>query len=30
MTVGFPLNTDDVRAVFTTGIRFGGVGMRRY
>jgi hypothetical protein len=28
MTVGFPLNTDDVRAVFTTGVRFGGVGMR--
>jgi hypothetical protein len=30
MTVGFPLNTDDVRAVFTTGVRFGGVGFRKY
>jgi hypothetical protein len=30
MTVGFPLNTDDVRAVFTTGIRFGGIGVRKY
>ncbi len=30
MTVGFPLNTDDVRAVFTTGIRFGGMGIRKY
>ena len=29
-TVGFPLNTDDVRAVFTTGVRFGGVGVRKY
>lgn len=30
MTVGFPLNTDDVRAVFTTGVRFGGIGFRKY
>lgn len=30
MTLGFPLNTDDVRAVFTTGVRFGGLGMRKY
>jgi hypothetical protein len=30
MTVGFPLNTDDVRAVFSAGVRFGGVGMRKY
>jgi hypothetical protein len=30
MTLGFPLNTDDVRAVFTAGVRFGGVGMRKY
>jgi outer membrane protein assembly factor BamA len=30
MTVGFPLNTDDVRAVFTTGVRFGGISMRKY
>jgi Omp85 superfamily domain len=30
ITVGFPLNTDDVRAVFTTGIRFGGIGLRKY
>jgi hemolysin activation/secretion protein len=30
MTVGFPLNTDDVRAVFTTGVRFGSVGFRKY
>ena len=30
MTLGFPLNTDDVRAVFTTGVRFGGIGMRKY
>jgi hypothetical protein len=30
MTVGFPLNTDDVRAVFTTGLRFGGPGFRKY
>jgi hypothetical protein len=30
MTVGFPLNTDDVRAVFMTGIRFGGPGSRKY
>ena len=29
MTVGFPLNTDDVRAVFTTGVRFGGIGFRK-
>jgi outer membrane protein assembly factor BamA len=28
--VGFPLNTDDVRAVFTTGVRFGGIGVRKY
>jgi outer membrane protein assembly factor BamA len=30
MTVGFPLNTDEVRAMFTTGIRFGGIGVRKY
>jgi hypothetical protein len=30
MTVGFPLNTDDVRAVFTTGVRFGRIGFRKY
>jgi hypothetical protein len=30
MTVGFPLNTDDVRAVFMTGVRFGGPGSRKY
>jgi hypothetical protein len=30
VTVGFPLNTDDVRAVFTAGVRFGGIGMRKY
>jgi hypothetical protein len=30
MTLGFPLNTDDVRAVFTTGLRFGGIGMWKY
>ena len=30
MTIGFPLNTDDVRAVFTTGVRFGGIGMRKF
>jgi hypothetical protein len=30
MTLGFPLNTDDVRAVFTTGVRFGGIGFRKY
>ena len=30
MTLGFPLNTDDVRAVFAVGVRFGGVGMRKY
>ena len=30
MTLGFPLNTDDVRAVFTTGVRFGGIGWRKY
>lgn len=30
MTLGFPLNTDDVRAVFTTGVRFGGISMRKY
>jgi hypothetical protein len=29
MTVGFPLNTDDLRAVFTTGVRFGGIGFRK-
>jgi hypothetical protein len=29
MTLGFPLNTDDVRAVFTTGVRFGGIGVRK-
>jgi hypothetical protein len=29
MTVGFPLNTDEVRAVFTTGVRFGGISLRR-
>jgi hypothetical protein len=29
MTLGFPLNTDDVRAVFTTGVRFGGIGFRK-
>ena len=29
MTVGFPLNTDEVRAVFTTGVRFGGIGIRK-
>jgi hypothetical protein len=29
MTVGFPLNTDDVRAVFTAGVRFGGIGVRK-
>lgn len=28
MTVGFPLNTDNVRAVFTAGVRFGGLGAR--
>jgi outer membrane protein assembly factor BamA len=26
--VGFPLNTDNVRAVFTMGLRFSGVGAR--
>ena len=26
--VGFPLNTDDVRAVFTMGLRIRGVGIR--
>jgi len=30
MTVGFPLNTDDSTAVFTTGLRFGGLGLRKY
>jgi outer membrane protein assembly factor BamA len=30
MTLGFPLNTDDVRAVFTTGVRFGGISMQKY
>jgi hypothetical protein len=30
MTLGFPLNTDNVRAVFTTGVRFGGIGVRKY
>jgi hypothetical protein len=30
MTLGFPLNTDDVRAVFTTGVRFGGISMTKY
>jgi hypothetical protein len=30
MSVGFPLNTEDVRAVFTTGLRFGGIGISRY
>ncbi len=30
MTLGFPLNTDDVRAVFTAGVRFGGIGMRKF
>ncbi len=29
-TLGFPLNADSVRAVFTTGVRFGGVGVRKY
>jgi hypothetical protein len=29
-TVGFPLNTDELSAVFTMGIRFSGVGMRKY
>ena len=29
MTLGFPLNTDESRAVFTTGVRFGGFGIRR-
>jgi hypothetical protein len=29
MTVGFPLNTDEVRAVFTTGLRFGGIGVSK-
>jgi hypothetical protein len=29
MTVGFPLNTDNARAVFTTGVRFGGIGVRK-
>ena len=29
MTLGFPLNTDEVRAVFTTGVRFGGIGFRK-
>jgi hypothetical protein len=29
MTVGFPLNTDESRAVFTTGVRFGGIGIRK-
>jgi hypothetical protein len=30
MTLGFPLNTDDVRAVFSVGVRFGGISMRKY
>ena len=30
MTVGFPLNTDNVRAVFTTGVRFGAIGATRH
>ena len=30
MTLGFPLNTDDERAVFTAGVRFGGIGMRKF
>lgn len=30
MTLGFPLNADDVRAVFTMGVRFGGIGITKY
>ena len=30
VTVGFPLNTDDLRAVFTMGIRFSGVGIQKH
>jgi outer membrane protein assembly factor BamA len=30
MTVGFPLNTDNTTAVFTTGVRFAGLGVRKY
>lgn len=29
-TVGFPLNTDEVRAVFTMGIRFSHIGVQRF
>ena len=29
-TVGFPLNTDEMSAVFTMGIRFSGVGIQKY
>jgi hypothetical protein len=30
VTVGFPLNTDDLSAVFTMGIRFSGVGIQKH
>lgn len=29
-TIGFPLNTDEVSAVFTMGIRFSGIGIQKY
>ena len=30
MTVGVPLNTDNLRAVFTIGLRFSGLGFSKY
>jgi len=30
MTVGIPINTDNLRAVFTIGIRFNGLGLSKY
>jgi Omp85 superfamily domain len=29
-TLGFPLNTDDVSAVFTAGLRFSGLGIQKF
>jgi hypothetical protein len=29
-TVGFPLNTSELRAVFTAGLRFSGIGLSKY
>ena len=30
MTVGIPVNTDDLKAVFTIGLRFSGIGIQKH